>query len=1183
MGTRSIELQLSSMKLGASPSHHAGNNRSSVALSVSSLSSAEGNDSSPQPVHPFGGTKPIPVNNKHSINNVDDEDCSSLGSSMKYSPPSPAVLGTTAARNMIPMVPGTQGISRNLTYPSPIGSRSSALNYNNNVSNTHKNNSPSTRSTSSTSRSQEVGSNPFSHNLNFLRDDKVLDSITDNSSLHDRTTAQRNSYIDNNNNTDRKPPESSSFSSDKIDSELLAGNLKGNRNGHPDLSATSYSPLKSYTTSSKPSEQISPGLPKASGFPYSGAGLDLEDKSPGGSRFISPGRNRSKSFGTPAHSSNLFSSTGGGSFTESPWEMLDDSNQNFVQPLKRSNFENPSISSVANAKNTSIELYNSNHTKNSIGVGSSNSDILSVVAATASNKLDPLSQQGARNLSVGVSPRVTSNSLNYLSDPRILSSDLSNGSDLAFRGANNSRDNSSSVNNRLPLNSHLKSSSSALKENYLTPNSQVNFYNEELPPHLPLNKEWGVTRAASSSSSQQGVGSNSVNNNNLFYFRDAPQQDNRGNTGNLSSHGNGSNHLRYGDVDNRDRLENTRGYNVSSPMPQPHRSEFANHQYDYKSPRVQHQQNLPYHQVQQHQQLSSQYHPRHQPRPVNQLPEYLTSPSFEENVHVNNRRIVNQHPQQYVDDRQAQHLQQINQQHSMSHMHGLRQTLESSSSIGKMSHGGERLLYPSDTYLPNSGEYSTGGGNYNPGRPNVGSRGVSIDNLSHHSSHHQKSVSGHPSGIPGGRSMQTMSPHQMSYHILPQRNAHPDYNMARDAEVIPMSNSNNPDTYNMMGGDPRMLAHRPSVPSYAHHPLMPHERQYNDGSTNSKMATSSIHYSHSARHQKSASFGSISYSDELESTSMINRSHATPPHQYMNLVPPAVGVRSSQGSVSSSSGEHMTGIPAPFPSRDVGQLSTTSSQMSSIPVPNVVYNVKFKRTQRSFIPGPRAPRDIKIGCYVKVEADRGEDLGFLVSRVPAGKYNSGGRPSYRMSSPGPSNEPGACMSIPSSGGGSIADLKQIIRLATHDEVNHLKVKHQEEDELLKICSTKVKQRNLPMNVVDAEYQFDRNKLTFFFEAEGRIDFRELVRDLFSIYKTRIWMQQLDKNGAGVGSATPGGGVVVNENCTGSTTIPPSQHSVSGENSVSSGVMNTAVSQVAVTTTTAVGGVPPVGEHPTNLG
>ena len=50
-----------------------------------------------------------------------------------------------------------------------------------------------------------------------------------------------------------------------------------------------------------------------------------------------------------------------------------------------------------------------------------------------------------------------------------------------------------------------------------------------------------------------------------------------------------------------------------------------------------------------------------------------------------------------------------------------------------------------------------------------------------------------------------------------------------------------------------------------------------------------------------------------------------------------------------------------------------------------------------------------------------------------------------------------------------------------------------------------------MHVIDAEYQFDRHKLTFFFEADRRIDFRELVRDLFSVYKTRIWLQQVRAN------------------------------------------------------------------------
>ena len=93
----------------------------------------------------------------------------------------------------------------------------------------------------------------------------------------------------------------------------------------------------------------------------------------------------------------------------------------------------------------------------------------------------------------------------------------------------------------------------------------------------------------------------------------------------------------------------------------------------------------------------------------------------------------------------------------------------------------------------------------------------------------------------------------------------------------------------------------------------------------------------------------------------------------------------------------------------------------------------------------------------------------------------------------------------------------IIRLATNDEVSLLTVTREEEAELLKICRSKVCQRGLAMHVVDAEYQFDRHKLTFFFEAEGQIDFRELVRDLFSMYKTRIWMQQLEKNGSGSSS------------------------------------------------------------------
>lgn len=191
-----------------------------------------------------------------------------------------------------------------------------------------------------------------------------------------------------------------------------------------------------------------------------------------------------------------------------------------------------------------------------------------------------------------------------------------------------------------------------------------------------------------------------------------------------------------------------------------------------------------------------------------------------------------------------------------------------------------------------------------------------------------------------------------------------------------------------------------------------------------------------------------------------------------------------------------------------------SGHSSSLPMPKIVYNIKFKRTQRVFVLGPRLNRDLKIGTYVKVEADRGEDLGIVVGKVPSEKYvvSRGGFRSEAAPASGP--PPGGV------GPSGPTDLKRIVRLATHNEVSLLAKKREEEDELLRICRAKVRQRGLNMNVVDAEYQFDRHKLTFFFEAEGRVDFRELVRDLFSIYKTRIWMQQLDKSTGATCPADP---------------------------------------------------------------
>jgi hypothetical protein len=214
-------------------------------------------------------------------------------------------------------------------------------------------------------------------------------------------------------------------------------------------------------------------------------------------------------------------------------------------------------------------------------------------------------------------------------------------------------------------------------------------------------------------------------------------------------------------------------------------------------------------------------------------------------------------------------------------------------------------------------------------------------------------------------------------------------------------------------------------------------------------------------------------------------------------------------------------IPCPQPGTDQmkGKLSSqplTAGSNLSKSGPRMVFNVKFKRSQRNFVLGQRVTRDIKIGCYVKVEADRGEDLGIVMSIIPMEKFLASSRQRAMTEDSVASGDQ------PSPQSANVGDFKRIMRVATHDEISLLEVKREEEDELLKICRTKVRQRGLPMTVVDAEYQFDRNKLTFFFQAEGRIDFRELVRDLFSMYKTRIWMQQLDKNGT---SNEPGGNAV----------------------------------------------------------
>jgi len=167
------------------------------------------------------------------------------------------------------------------------------------------------------------------------------------------------------------------------------------------------------------------------------------------------------------------------------------------------------------------------------------------------------------------------------------------------------------------------------------------------------------------------------------------------------------------------------------------------------------------------------------------------------------------------------------------------------------------------------------------------------------------------------------------------------------------------------------------------------------------------------------------------------------------------------------------------------------------------YTVKLKRNQRTFVLGPRIKSKLVTGTYVKVEADRGEDLGIVIGEATQDQLET---PSRRASYGG--FEQQARRSSGSRDGGRDQP-KKILRLATREEVALLATRRQEEDEMHQLCIQKVRERGLDMRIVDAEYQFDRNKLTFYFEAERRVDFRDLVRELFMICGTRIWMCQIN--------------------------------------------------------------------------
>lgn len=143
-----------------------------------------------------------------------------------------------------------------------------------------------------------------------------------------------------------------------------------------------------------------------------------------------------------------------------------------------------------------------------------------------------------------------------------------------------------------------------------------------------------------------------------------------------------------------------------------------------------------------------------------------------------------------------------------------------------------------------------------------------------------------------------------------------------------------------------------------------------------------------------------------------------------------------------------------------------------------VVGVRFKNTGKMYYFDPME-LDIKSGMGVIVETARGIEFGNAVSDIKEIEEDE-----------------------------AILPLKNVIRIATQEDIDVHNDNVRKEKEAFDICIEKIAKHELDMKLIDVEYTFDGNKILFYFVADTRIDFRELVKDLASVFKTRIELRQV---------------------------------------------------------------------------
>jgi len=160
-----------------------------------------------------------------------------------------------------------------------------------------------------------------------------------------------------------------------------------------------------------------------------------------------------------------------------------------------------------------------------------------------------------------------------------------------------------------------------------------------------------------------------------------------------------------------------------------------------------------------------------------------------------------------------------------------------------------------------------------------------------------------------------------------------------------------------------------------------------------------------------------------------------------------------------------------------------------------VIEVRFKGNRREYFTWPSADSSsLRLDVPVIVEVERGQDFGVVsaLNEIAAKKCERCGACGGGPQPPAPSPEP----------------LKSIVRLATPEDRKTAAELRVNEEEVRRTVRDRVRQHSLPMKASDAEWQWDKRKLTIYFTAEQRVDFRALVRDLAGVFRTRIELRQI---------------------------------------------------------------------------